>query len=126
MDEVGSARAQRLDKRSGEEVQVGEAPLWPGAAERQVLRSVGDQVVGLAVGVMAEARPAPVARGTNQPGSDWVQVAVAHHFELVTAILDAGRAQPLHDDLSAALGPPIVPAGKAPVDDLPEGAEGLL
>src|SRR6266540_3656022 len=44
----------------------------------------------------------------------------------MAAVLDERRAQALHDDLSAALGPPIVPVGEPPVDDLPEVAEGAL
>ena len=44
----------------------------------------------------------------------------------MAAVLNEGRAQAFHDDLSAALGPPIVPTGEPPVDDLPEVAEGAL
>src|SRR6266568_2032517 len=44
----------------------------------------------------------------------------------MAVVLDEGGAQALHDDLSAAVGPPIVPVGELPVDDLPEGAEGDL
>src|SRR6266702_6879695 len=107
-------------------MQVALAPLWRGRPQRQVRRSVGDEVVLLAIGVVPMAGPLPGARRPDQFGSHGIEVAVAHDLELMAVVLDERGAQALHDDLSAAVGPPIVPVGEPPVDDLPEGAESDL
>jgi hypothetical protein len=107
-------------------MQVVLAPLRPGRAQCQVFRRVGDEIVLLAVGVVPVTGPPPGGGRPDQLGSYLIEVAITHHLELMAAVLDEGGAQALHDDLPAALGPPIVPAGEPPVDDLPEVAEAAL
>src|SRR5512144_2554889 len=94
------------------QMQVRLPPLRRCRAERGVLRRVGDQVVLLTIRVMAVARPRPIAGGTDEAGPNRIEISVPHHLELPPAILNARRAQALHDDLSAAHGPPVVPTGK--------------
>jgi hypothetical protein len=126
IDEVRTTVQHSVQARASEEMQVTPAALWPVRPERQVLRCVGDEVVRLAICVVAMARPAPSADRRHEVGPNRVGIAVPHHLELVSTILDLGRPQALHDDLSAASDPQVVPSGETPIHELPERAECLL
>lgn len=92
-------------KSGREEVSIGLAPGGRGRAQRQILRRIGDEIIRLAEGVVAVTGPSPVGGGPHQASPDGIQVAISHHGELMMTVLDAGRAQTLHHDLSTATGP---------------------
>src|ERR1700691_870380 len=55
--DVGSPRPQRARERSGKKVFVGLSALLRRATEREVLRLILDEIVGVAMGVVPVARP---------------------------------------------------------------------
>jgi hypothetical protein len=109
---------------TGEQAKVGSPSLAGTPSQRQVGRGIGNERIVRAEAVVAMARPRPVSGALNNARPDRIQVAVEHHLEFVApAVLNPGRPEALHHDLTTAPGPPIGPSREALVDDLPERAE---